>query len=312
VYLHNGLPDRRAAMTARLVSTTQKDSKFFATVDGGPSFFVGLRVVYKDKKSGMEGWGLLNLSTTGDSYDPLDHTPTHGFWADFIHPICLCESQGSFQCLNTYDRAAFTFGFLQYAAHVPNGDFVKFFRTLLASPLGPDYFPDLMLEDDRIVRLTDGGAMPLESDDTTEPLMDYLNPSLSAVEEIEVINAAKFVHWSLTDESHRAMQVQMGIEHIKSAMTKYAAKYALDQVIDKVCLVVTDIRHQGRAKSFQIIEALDTDGDQDEAFTNLLQLGLPWYESRIKTLKKAIAKMVSQQKLGIMKYNLSAADFVPL
>jgi hypothetical protein len=299
-------------MAAKMVSITQKGNKFHATVDGGPSFFVGLRVVYKDKKSGIESWGLMNLSGTGDSYDPSDHTPTHGFWADFIHPICICESQGSFQCLNTYDRASFTFGFLQYAAHVPNGDFVKFFRTLLGSPFGPSYFPDLIVEDGRIVRLTDSGAMALESDGTTEPLMDYLNPSLGAVEEIEAINAAKFVHWSLTDEDHRAIQVQMGIEHIKSAMAKYAVKYALDQMIDKVCLVVTDIRHQGRAKSFQIIEALDTGGDQDEAFTNLLQLGLPWYESRIKTLKKAIATMVSEQRLGIVKYDLSAGDFVPL
>jgi hypothetical protein len=299
-------------MAAKMVSITQKDSKVHASVDGGPSFFVGKRVVYKDKKSGMESWGLMNLSTTGDSYDPLDHKPSHGFWADFIHPICLCESQGSFQCLNTYDRASFTFGFLQYAAHVPDGDFVKFFRALLATPLGPDYFPDLTLDDGRIVRLTDSGSMPLESENTTEPLMDYLNPSLGAVEEIEAINAAKFVHWSLTDEGHRATQVQMGIEHIKSAMTKYAAKYALDQVIDKVCLVVTDIRHQGRAKSFQIIEALDTDGDQDKAFANLLQIGLPWYEPRIKTLKKAIATLVSEQRLGIMKYDLSAGDFVPV
>ena len=107
------------------------------------------------------------------------------------------------------------------------------------------------------------------------------------------------------------MQVQMGIEHVKSAMAKYAAKYDLDQVIDKVCLVVTDIRHQGRAKSFQIIEALGTDGDQDKAYANLLQLGLPWYESRIKTLKKAITALVNDQRLGIVKYDVSEGDFVP-
>ena len=124
-------------MAAKLVSITQKGSKFHASVDGGPSFYVGSRVVYKDKKSGMESWGLMNSSSSGDSYDPSSHASAHGFWADFIYPICLCESQGSFQCLNTYDRASFTFGFLQYAAHVPNGDFVRFFKTLLSVPLGP-------------------------------------------------------------------------------------------------------------------------------------------------------------------------------
>lgn len=299
-------------MPAKLVSITQKGSKFHATVDSGEAFYVASRVVYKDNKSGVENWGLMNLSKTGPSYDPVDHTPAFGFWADFVYPICQCESRGSFQCLNTYDRASFTFGFLQYAAHVPNGDFVKFFRTLLAGPLGPSYFPDLSLEDGRIVRLTESGATPLESDSTTDPLIAYLNPSLGAVEEIEVINAAKFVDWSLTDEDHRATQVQMGIAHIKSAMAKHAAKYALDQAIDRVCLVVTDIRHQGRAKSSQIIEALDTNGDQEKAYTNLLQLGLPWHESRIKTLKKTIASLVGEQRLGIMKYDVSAGDFVPL
>jgi hypothetical protein len=306
------LSRRRAVMAAKLVSIKQKGSQFHATVDGGSSFYVGSKVVYKDKKSGVESWGLMNLTSAGDSYDPSAHTATHGFWADFVYPICQCESRGSFQCLNTYDRASFTFGFLQYAAHVPNGDFVRFFRALLAEPLGPEYFPDLALESNRIVRQTDSGAMPLESDSTTEPLMDYLNPSLDAVEEIEVINAAKFVHWSITDEDHRAVQVQMGIDHIKAAMVKHAAKYALHQALDKVCLVITDIRHQGRAKSFQIIEALDTDGDQDAAYSNLLQLGLPWYESRIKTLKKTIAQLVAEQRLGTLTYDTSVGDFVPL
>jgi hypothetical protein len=299
-------------VATKIVAITQKGNKFHATVDGGPSFYVGSRVVYKNNQSGFESFGLMNLSSVGPFYDPEDHRPQHGMWADFVYPICLCESQASFQCLNTYDRAYFTFGFLQYAAHVPNGDFVKFFRTLLALPLGESYFPDLTVQDGRIVRLTESGTVPLESDDSTQPLMEYLNPSLGAVEEIEAINSAKFVDWSLTDEDHRATQVQLGITHIKSAMANYASKYALDQVIDKVCLVVTDIRHQGRGKSFQIIAALNTGGNQEAAYNNLLQIGLPWYESRIKTLKKVIATLVNEERLGTTKYDVAAGDFVPL
>jgi hypothetical protein len=299
-------------MAAKIVAFTQKGNKFLATVDGGPPFYVASKVVYKNPQSGMETWGLINLSTSGPLYDPASIRPQEGIWADFIYPICLCESQASFQCLNTYDVAYFTFGFLQFAAHVPNGDFVTFLRALLALPLGPSYFPDLAVQGGRIVRVTDTGVVPLESDSSTRPLMEYLNPSLSAIEDIEIINAAKFVHWSLNEEDHRTTQVELGIAHIRGAMAGYASRYALDQAIDKVCLVVTDIRHQGRAKSSQIIEALNTGGDQDAAYNNLLQIGLPWFEPRIKTLKKAIATLVSDGRLGTTKYDIASGDFVPL
>lgn len=299
-------------MAAKIVAFTQKGNKFFATVDGGPSFYVGSKVIYKNPQSGMESWGLMNTSTDGPLYDPVDHRAQDGIWADFVYPICLCESQASFQCLNTYDRAFFTFGFLQFAAHVPNGDFVKFFRALLALPPGPSYFPDLMVQGGRIVRLTETGVVPLESDSSTQPLMGYLNPSLIAIEDIEVINAAKFVHWSLNDADHRTTQVEIGIAQIRGAMAGYASRYALDQMLDKVCLVVTDIRHQGRGKSSQIIEALNTGGDQDAAYNNLLQIGMPWFAPRIKTLKKAIATLVGEGRLGTTKYDVASGDFVPL
>lgn len=299
-------------MAAKLVAFTQEGNKFYATVDDGPRFYTGSKVIYKNTQAGMESVGLMNLSTAGPSYDPAIHRPQQGIWADFVYPTCLCESQASFQCLNTYDRAYFTFGFLQYAAHVPNGDFVTFFRALLALPLGPSYFPDLTVRGGRIVRVTETGAVQLESDDSTQPLMEYLNPSLGAIEDIEVINAAKFVDWSLNDDDHRTTQVELGIAHVRSAMASYASRYALDGVIDKVCLVVTDIRHQGRGKSTQIIEALNTGGDQEAAYKNLLQIGLPWYQPRINTLKKAIAALVSADRLGTTRYDIATGDFVPL
>ena len=57
-------------------------------------------------------------------------------------PSPAVKTDGSLS-VNTYDKARFTFGFLQYAAHEPNGDFVKSLRLVLVSPEAGDYFPDL-------------------------------------------------------------------------------------------------------------------------------------------------------------------------
>ena len=58
--------------------------------------------------------GLFNTSVTaGIIYKPEDYTTEYGFWAYFIYPTAMAESSGSFKCLNTYDRAQFTFSFMQ-------------------------------------------------------------------------------------------------------------------------------------------------------------------------------------------------------
>jgi len=69
-------------------------------------------------------------------------------FGDFIEPTARCEGQ-SFITLNTYDRARFTFGFAQFAAHEPDGDFVTWFRDMLGQSEASDYFPDLAVKDGR-------------------------------------------------------------------------------------------------------------------------------------------------------------------
>jgi hypothetical protein len=60
-----------------------------------------------------------------------------------------------------YDRDHFTSSFLQYAAHVPNRDFVVYLRDLLNLPLAREYFPDLFLNNNRICSATDEGIVAL-------------------------------------------------------------------------------------------------------------------------------------------------------
>src|SRR5437868_4210168 len=102
---------------------SQSGTSHFAQVIGTtePKFLVGREVVYKGNV------GLDNLSTpAGLVYRAADYQAEFKFWAHFIAPTAQGESRGSFICLNTYDRAKFTFAFMQFAAHVPNGDFVRY------------------------------------------------------------------------------------------------------------------------------------------------------------------------------------------
>ena len=234
----------------KLVSfTLEQGNKYFAKIDGA-RFFVGSRVSYEGGK------GLQNIiGSAQQKYNRAEFRPHYGHWADFIHPTAMAEG-GFYHTLNTYDRARFTFSFLQYAAHVPNGDFVAYMRELLQLPLAVEYFPELRLQNGRIVRLTDSGPMVLETDASTAKLMDYLNPSRQQVEDTEVIQAAKFIHWLQHDPAHKRVQLDIGIAHFKKKMVNYAAQYRLDGILDTICLVVADIRHQGRAKSPAIFAAL--------------------------------------------------------
>ena len=287
----------------KVVSLQREGQRYFATIDGGQRFFVGSDVRYLSHR------GLMNTSdASGTPYNPEEYRHRFGFWADFIYPTALCESGGYFQRLNTYDRAGFTFGFFQHAAHTPNDNFILLLRQLLALPLAVVYFPELTLHQGTVHRLTDQGLLPLETDESTAALMQYLNSSHDVVDEREVIHAAKFVHWSLNDPAHRDLQVAFTIAQQKKKLAQYAQRYRLDGVVDAVCLVVADIRHQGRAKSNHLIEALAS----QDALGNLLRLGEDGFTERIQTLRAALTAGVGDSILGTRRYDAASNDFVLL
>jgi hypothetical protein len=279
--------------------TLEQGNKYFGKIDGN-RFFIGNREPFDGGK------GLMNIKgTAAQRYNRDEFREAHGFWADFIHPTAMAEG-ALYHTLNTYDRARFTFTFLQYAAHVPNGDFVVFFRELLKLPLATEYFPDVALVNNRISRVTDHGTVPLESDSSTSGLMDFLNPSRSQVEDNEVIQAAKFVHWSQNDPLHRQAQIDTGIKHFKQKMVNYANTFDLDGALDSVCLVIADIRHQGRAKNVVIASALNSSKPLD----SLLSIGAQRFPERIATLKREIKKLTDEGTLGTHKYSLAEKDFI--
>lgn len=291
-------------MPAKLVQIFQANHKYTASVDGGKKFPVGRRTTYQ----GMVGIGNDGAGS-GAQYAAADY-PGEGHWAYFIQPTAVCESVRFMTNVNTYDSARFTFGFFQFAAHVPDGDFVRFFRGLLALPSGRDYFPDLTLNGGHIFRITETGEKQLEDKDSTNALMDYLNPSCSGIEAIEVINAAKLIDGANQFSDQRQLQANEAINTARQIMSVSGPRYNLDGMIDKVCLVIMDIRHQGRADSQKIIKALQSGSTEEAKFNNLLKIGAAQYPDRIKTLKSEVQKLVDAGTLGRKRYRLATNDFV--
>lgn len=277
----------------------EEGNKYFGKIDGA-RFLIGSRVPYQDGK------GLVNArGTAAQKYNRAQFRDKYGFWADFIHPTAMAEG-ALFHTLNTYDRAFFTFSFLQFAAHVPNGDFVVYLRALLKLPSAAEYFPDLVLAGERVCRVTDHGPMPLESDTSTAGLCDYLNPTTKEIEDTEVIQSAKFVHWAQNDALNRQAQIEVGIAHFRRNMAQYAVRYGLDGVAAPLCLVIADIRHQGRAKSPAIIAALASQKPLDA----LLSLGSALYPERVKVLRREINALTADGTFGKLEYRAVNSEFV--
>jgi len=279
--------------------------KFFASVNGGSELYVGRRVPYEGR------FGLENSSREeGTPYRAADYVAEFGHWAALLQPTAMAEGRAFFDRLNTYDRARFTFGFLQFAAHVPDGDFVRMLRRLLGLPAAPTYFADLALRDGRVGRRSGSDITLLETGASTEGLMSYFNPSSADVEPEEVVNAAKMVHWCDHDPMHRRVQVEVGIEQVRAAMKTNHKRYDLGGRSDVTCLLIFDIHHQGRAKVARVREALAAaGGDERAAWEELLEIGVPQYDDRIRTLRRQIESGLAAGTLGRKHYVAASNDF---
>ena len=156
---------------------------------------------------------------------------------------------------------------------------------------------------------SNGTLSQLESDSSTQALMDYLNPTLDEVENQELISAARFVHWATNDPSHRKIQVSTAVDMYKENMREYHERFGLNRVPASVCQMICDIRHQGRGKNDRIALALNTNGNYAKAFSNLCTIGNTNYQTRITTVRNTITKLTAQGNFGKV-YDPKKGEFV--
>ena len=106
----------------------------------------------------------------GPVYDAAAYQPVVDHWAYLLDVTASAESKNRFNLINMYDRARFTYGFYQLAAHTPRDNLILLFREAL---LGADFqnlFPELKLVGGKVFRVAaDGTDTDLEAESSIRP-----------------------------------------------------------------------------------------------------------------------------------------------
>ena len=289
------------------------NGRWQARVVGEPFFHVGDEVRQPSKK--FYGIMIKTSDYWGKVYRSDDYTQDVEHWGVLLEVTGACESQNYFSLINTYDRAKFTFGFYQLAAHTPRDNLILLFRQLARLQRFNDYFPDLRMVNGKLSRVDDDDSMTdLEEEISTGPkgsaqlqmFMNYLNPDRQLIDRQEVLQAARLIHWSEHDPEMRRAQVVVSADILQNKMARrYHPNLGLDGRSDIVCAIVADIFHQGRAKYSEVKPILAA-ANPTEA---LLTLKNDIYGGRNSRLRKAIENAKKAKKLGHKTYRASINEF---
>ncbi|MBI1206265.1 MAG: peptidoglycan-binding protein [Azospirillum sp.] len=297
-----------------VVDIVQKGKTFHAKTASGFTFVIGSSVPYTDDmhRIGLfQGGSDITDSLKFGTYKAADFLAAFGKWAHFIEPTLAAEGNARFATLNSYDRAAFTFGAPQLAAHTPGENFVVYLRALLGLPDADKHFPELSLRKNAaghssIHLAKSGGFEDLETVvEVTRPngkkdkqpalLMKYLNPSPTAIDAAELSAAARLMNWLRLDAKAKELQIAVFVataqKKIALAKTKVAG---FDGKGDwRIALWIMDILHQGRGTYREMSAAMAT-ADPASA---MQKIGEHSYKSRVKTVAAAVSALM---KTGVM------------
>jgi hypothetical protein len=296
-----------SAMPDPLTFAFRQDGKrHFATPVGGSEFYLGRET----KFGGRVGLGRAVAEYWGARFRAADH-PAIGHWAELLELTGHCESGNTFNCINTYDRAGFTFGFCQLGAHTPDDNLILLLRRAAALPEAPTYLPGMFLQSGKLRwRDPDGSILDLEATGQSGgelqnlALMRHLNPDGEAVGEAERRYVARLSCWSERSAEFRRAQVEVAQAILAKKMRVYESRYGLDGRSDAICAIVADIHHQGRAKVSAVRRALAVD-DPKEA---LIVID-PSETGRIANLRAKLAEMEAAGRLGLKRYRAASNEF---
>lgn len=311
------LEDRRRAVAAATLPTEivkfrvepagepQNERAKYYVVDEntGTRFYVGFVDYYYSRK------GIARYSEEV-IYDRFAEEKRNGLWAHFVWPTVMAEGAGQHLVVNCYDRAAFTWGFYQLAAHTADDNLILLMRELLKLPTAKFYFPDLALVDGKVAKVTPGGTVSLERavwssahrEHQIPDFMAYMNPSDRRVENIEVINAAKFLDWARRDPLMLAATVQVSMRIMKGKVAKWADKYHLVGRRPELAIWISDMFHQGRGDEAQAKRALTrpTLDQQLEALSTIDTSGQ--HATRRATVKSHVQKLRDERRFDGVEF----------
>jgi hypothetical protein len=291
---------------------------YYARVAGSAEFYLARRTRYKSFIGLMQPAGKLH----GKQYVPGAFSDAYGPVAGILAVIGAGESSGYFDRLNTYDRAAFTFGFIQLAAHTPRDNLILLIRRLTSEhPPFQALFPDLQVLDGKLHRVVGSSKVSLETEYprsgnpkemNLRDFMSYLNPDGRQVDASELSAAARLVYLADSDDSFNALQVNVAAEVLMRRMrNSYALRYDLDGVSDLICAAIADIHHQGRGSRVEVQGALASSSTLDGRLAALCRIGAANYAQRCSTLQSALAKAKADGYLGKHVFDKASGLFRP-
>ena len=282
---------------------------YYAESRDGERILVGRKTKYP----GHEGLLHPEDEVWGPIYSSDNYFEKYGHWAVLMEVTGYCESKNRFTKINTYNRAAFTFGFSQLAAQTPEDNFVLLLRELLKHENSDLYLPELKLIDGRVHRVDEqDGHTDLEAPTSDNrgrkqlgKLMVFLNPNSNQIDDQEWLYAARLEHWASHDQSMCDKQVEVTFEILTRKFNAYHDWYGLHGVSDVICALIADIHHQGRASIKSVRKALTSNNPAD----SLIDIN-PRYQSRANNLRRVIKDLKDQGKLGTKNYDAVEHSFL--
>lgn len=278
--------------------------------DSGETFFAGKVLKFGSRRG-------LSRSSTLLEYKRHDSEAEMGLWAHFIWPTVMAESNGRYISINAWDRAHFTWGFYQLAAHTARDNLILLMRELVQLPSVGRYFPDLTFVDGKVARKTSSGTVSLEREESVQlssggtelqlpDFMAYLNPTSVKVEEQEVLTAAKFAAWALEDEAMRDATVRVSVSIMKRKIKARAQTFGLISKRPELAIWISDIFHQGRGNAGLVQAALakPTFTQQLDALSRIDTTGQ--HSARLDSVRSSVKILMEENRFAGVNFGEGA------
>jgi hypothetical protein len=304
--------------TIRKATVSAGKFDYFAKLPGVAEYYVARSTKYESLR------GLLQPTSKlyGPRYTIAAFAGEYDTVAGILGVIAAGESGGYFNRLNTYDRAAFTFGFFQLAAHTPGDNLVLLFRRAVGENSAfRALFPDLKLVDGVLHRDLGTHTVSLEkeyprpghpTEKNLKDFMTYLNADGTSIDDRELSASARLAHLANSDEAFNRLQVSVAAQiTMRKLRSTYSVWYNLNGVSDLICTAIADIHHQARGTKTEVRNALSSASTVQGKVNALCKVGIAKYAGRCATLKQALAKAEADGHLGISVFDKASGLFRP-
>ncbi len=274
-------------------------------IDTGVKSYAGKVLKYGSRRG-------LSRASNQLKYDRFQEENSIGAWAHFMWPSVVAESNGRYISINAWDRAHFTWGFYQLAAHTPKDNLILLMRELVQLPSAARFFPDLTVVGGKLAKQTDAGPVTLETeyevqvgDEKEMQLVDfmaYLNPSSFRMDEREVVTAAKFAAWANEDGAMRAATVRVSVEIMKRKIKARASTFGLIGKRPELAIWISDMFHQGRGSTQQAKNALalPTFAQQLEGLSAIDVTGK--HANRLASVRTSVQVLLDEKRFDHIRF----------